>query len=816
MSDTPPTYAEIAIALPVLPLFTYAVPSGMTLQVGHAVLVPFGARKVTGYVITPEATTEREGIRPIERLLDPAPVLSPQQLTFCRWVADYYLSGLGEVIAMSLPSTYRRRTRRVFVPSDSGISRLADQHLTEGPTTTLLREVVARPGRSRSSLVRRVHGELDEAEAGRALDALVRARLVVTEDREVGGAAGRIRTVTLTPQASEATQLGGARMRGVLARLTEAGGPLDLAELISLEGEGARSAVGRLVQRGLVTTGTREDRTAAASPGLEESSVEPPPPNPTQQAALDALAAAETGTFLLHGVTGSGKTEVYLQAAARTLASDRQVLVLVPEIALTPLLTGRFRARFGERVAVLHSGLTPVERLREWRRIRAGDATVAVGARSALFAPFRDLGLIVVDEEHDDSYKQDDGVRYNARDMAVVRGHLAGCPVVLGSATPSVETWSNAQNERYGLLRLPTRATPRAVPRVELLDMRGQSPRDPLAPELTSALRDTFRGGGKAIVLYNRRGYAPVVECPSCGGHYECPSCGVGMVYHRKRGRLICHYCAFYRQFQKDCPSCGDELQVLGHGTERVEEALSAAFPDVGVVRMDADTTSGRGAHLRILESFRSGEAQLLVGTQVVAKGHDFPDVRVAAVVGVDHILMLPDFRSAERTYSLVTQLAGRAGRGERPGRVLVQTRQADHFVFRLLAAAQQLEGTDALDAFYREETRQRRLLWYPPYARLVMLRVEGSDRRATHARAVELAQLLRRAAAPERRVIDVLGPVAAPLARLVGRWRFQLVLRGREPRRFRAWLKENRAGLTKRGRGGVRVIVDVDPRSLL
>lgn len=823
-----PRFVQVAIPVPVDGLFTYRVPEGMALELGHAVQVGFGRRRLTGYVVGPAEGPPPgvKSLKAVERLLDPEPALNAEQLRLCEWAAGYYLAGLGEVIGTALPSPYRGRSRRVFVATDPGIAHLAQAEADEDLATTVLRDVVARPGRTRSAISRALHGEAEPEDAARALDALVRKGLVEAEERVARAPGSKVRTVALCGDPGQALNTGGARMRSVLARLMDAGGTLDLPVLVGMEGVGARDAVKRLEAKGLVAQGEREDRTAAEAPGASGQAGPAPTLNADQEAALAAITGPEVRAWLLHGVTGSGKTEVYLRAAAHTLERGHQVVVLVPEIALTPQLTSRFRARFGERVAVLHSGLTATDRLREWRRIRAGEAEVAVGARSALFAPFRTLGLIIVDEEHDDSYKQDDGVRYHARDLAVVRGVQLGCPVVLGSATPALETWQNARDGRYGLLRMPRRATPRPVPRLEVLDMRGRPTREPIAEETIGALREALDAGGKAIVLYNRRGYAPVVECGDCGGHYRCPSCGVGMVYHQRRQTVTCHYCGYRVPFQPDCGTCGGTLEVLGHGTERIEEALQAAFPGVGIGRMDADTTRARGAHAEILERFRSGETRLLVGTQVVAKGHDFPDVHVAAVVGVDHILTMPDFRSAERTFALVTQMGGRAGRGDAAGRVILQTRHADHFVFRFLAGEGVPAGDPdlppsvaAAEAFYAEEARQRGILGYPPYARLVMLRVEGADAEATRKRARELAQRLR-VTAPRgpgaRPAVEVLGPSAAPLSRLVGRWRFQVVLRGRDLPRLRAWLREVRAALRKAARGGVRVTVDVDPRNLL
>ena len=803
------SFAHVAVARPVRGLFTYSVPDGMTLQMGHPVLVPFGRQRITGYVIDVAETTDVKRTKPVHRLLDPTPVFDADQLRFFRWISAYYFAALGEVISTALPNRIKAKVRRVYIPTDEGIEALAVDDLDAlSPQAMALREVIANPGRTRGSYARKLEGEVDGAALGRTLDALVRKQWVAIEERELGTRSGRIRTVTLNVAPQSIPIEGGVRMRGVLARLAEAGGVLDLVTIVQLEGASARDAVRRLAEKGLVTVGEREDRGAAFGGELEDSGA-PPALNPDQQQALDAILEGTGDVFLLHGVTGSGKTEVYLRASRAVLDAGDQVLVLVPEIALTPQLVGRFRARFGDRIAVLHSGLTDAERLREWRRIRAREADVAIGARSALFAPFTRLGLIVVDEEHDGSYKQDDGVRYHARDLAVVRGKLAKCTVVLGSATPSIETWQNADEGRYRSLTLPRRATPRPVPSVELVDMRGRPPGTPLSGELIDALKETVSAGEQAIILYNRRGYAPVVECSGCGATYQCPSCGIGsLVLHQRQGRLRCHYCGFRRDYERTCPACQTELSVVGYGTERVEEAISEALPGVSVTRMDADTTKGKGAHERILRAFKAGESQVLVGTQLVAKGHDFPGVTLAAVVGVDHVLLMPDFRSAERTYALVTQLAGRAGRGERPGRVMLQTRQSDHFVFSHIAA-------DApLDAFYEDEVKQRAILSHPPFARVVLVRLESADMNQAQQAGMAMVGALRSLADGE--AVQIFGPTLAPLSKLVGRWRFQIVLRGRDVPRFRRWLDSATPVLFGKPARGVRTSVDVDPRNLL
>lgn len=775
-------FVRVALPLPVHGTFTYA--TERPLGPGTAVVVPFGPREVSGWVVEASGAADVPEIKSILRVVDEEPAFNEDQLAFYRWMAEYYLSPLGEVIATATPMGARQGTRRVYRAAPEGVEALATDP-PEGDPASVLRELVARPDLTRSALARRLHGEVDDVEP--SLRLLVDRGLVTGHDEQVTGVQdAETWVVPLTDPSLAALNQRGTRLREVLVALAD--GPVRAAALHG-------PAVSRLVASGLVA---REERPRTVALTGARPDV-PPVLHAEQHAAVEAVRGP--GTWLLHGVTGSGKTEVYLALAARALAEGRQVLVLVPEISLTPQLTDRFGRRFPDGVAVLHSALTPAERLREWRRIRAGTVGVAVGARSALFAPFVRLGLLVVDEENDDSYKQDEGVRYHARDLAVVRGKLAGCPVVLGSATPSLESWENARRGRYHLLSLTHRATPRPVPALEVVDLR-EEPRDTLlATPIRDAVEAALAAGGKAILLYNRRGYATFVECPGCGQAYDCPSCGIAMVFHQQKQSLDCHYCGFHRAFRPDCPKCGTAVEVMGRGTERIEEHVAALFPGVPVGRMDADTTGTRGAHARILDAFRRGDLRLLVGTQIVAKGHDFPDVHVAAVLGADHILGMPDFRSAERTFALVTQLTGRAGRGEIAGRVFVQTRHPEHPVWSTIGD---------MAAFAATEDRVRAALRYPPFARLVLLRVEGVDRAQTRTAAADLARTLR-AEAP--RGVDVLGPAVAPLPRLVGRWRMHVVLRGREVKPFRAFLES--AAPSWRVPRGVRLIVDVDPRTL-
>jgi len=810
-------YARVAVARPLPEPLTYSVPAHLgAVEVGTVVLVPLGRTGETGYVVSrcTEPGFDPSKIKPISRVLDPLPVFTDEQLRFFEWIASYYLCPLGMVIHTAMPAQISARVLRVLVASEAGIEALTARSL-EGSRAQVLREIISRPRLTRRGLVRRLAGELDRPEVEKAIDALVRRNFTLWEDKEIGSTKGKIRTIATGAPASELDERlprAGRRMRALVEILAAHEGPMDLSDLMSQEGAKARPALKRLEEAGMIVYGERENRDALTD-AEPLGSATPPQLNEDQRAALAALTRDEAkGGYLLFGVTGSGKTEVFLGAAQATLDRGQQVLVLVPEIGLTPQLVGRFRARFGGGVAVLHSGLTGGQRLAQWRRIRAGEAEVAVGARSALFAPFRDLGLIVVDEEHDDSYKQDDAVPYSARDLAVLLGKKRSCPVVLASATPSLESYDNAQRGRYQMLRLPKRATVRAVPEIELidlsqLDVEDGRPRPLLAPQVVDTLKQTFDRGGQAIVLYNRRGYATMVQCVSCGGTYECPNCGITMTLHKRAWRMACHYCGLKRPYSEQCPVCHDHsLEEAGKGTERIEEVLRDLFPGVPLARMDADTTRARGAHERILGAFRAGRTQLLVGTQIVAKGHDFPDVHTAVVVSADRGFRIPDFRAAERTYALLVQMAGRAGRGEHPGRVLVQTYKPDHYV---------LANLRDVERFYQIELRLRSTLRYPPFTRLCLIRIDGVDRAVVSAAAERLARDLRQVAR-HTRGLGILGPAPAALPRLVGRWRFQIVMRGEQLGAFRAFLHAEKSRILKVAKKGVRVAIDVDPRNLM
>ncbi|HWP65183.1 MAG TPA: primosomal protein N', partial [Candidatus Limnocylindria bacterium] len=540
--------------------------------------------------------------------------------------------------------------------------------------------------------------------------------------------------------------------------------------------------------------------------------------NPEQRAAADAirgrLAAGEAGAFLLHGVTGSGKTEVFLEAAAAALAADRDVLILVPEIGLTHQLVQRTRDRFGAGVAVLHSGLTSSERWAAWRRIRARAARVVVGARSAVFAPLARLGLIVVDEEHDAAYKQEDGIRYNARDLAVVRAQLARGVVVLSSATPSAESFHAATTGRYQLLRLRGRPDARPLPQVDIVDLRGRVHRSDgaelLSDELRAAIEATLARREQALVFLNRRGFARCLQCPACGTPVACPQCSVSLTWHRAAATLVCHHCHHHRPPPAACPSCGAPgLLAFGIGTEQVESLLRAAYPEARIARLDRDATQRAGMQERILADWHAGNLDLLVGTQMVSKGHDVPGVTLVVVLLADLSLNMPDFRAAERTMQLLLQVAGRAGRGREPGRVIVQSFRPNH---PSIAAAKEHD----YERFMAGELARREELGYPPFARFVGVRLEGRDARRVERSARALAEAL----ASEARTLGlggdaVLGPAPAPIERVRGRYRWQVLARAAAPAAVRALARAAATHARAARERDLRVIIDVDPYSM-
>jgi primosomal protein N' (replication factor Y) (superfamily II helicase) len=751
-----PLLADVAVPVPLSRAFTYAVPPELAAAIkpGARVVCELGKRRLVGVVLgVADRSLPGVKLKPIAAVVDPEPILPAELLAFLVQLGGYYFAPIGEVLRLALPAMERDQVRALGA-----------------------------------------QGELQG------------------DVRQVGGR--KIAYARPTDAIEPAGSLRG-QAAAVLA-LLRANGDQPVARLEERFGN-ARAAVKKLVDLGLAVVEQREPPRDPffASP---EARDQPPELNDAQASAAakieGALAAGAHQAFLLFGVTGSGKTEVYLRAIAACLARGKGALVMVPEIALTPQVVARFRARFGDDLAVVHSGLADADRHAMWTRLRRGEVRVAIGARSALFAPVPDLGLLIVDEEHDGSFKQEEGVRYHARDMALLRGYRSGAVVVLGSATPSIESMGLVKKGKLHELDLPDRAVREAtLPAVTIVDIRriGAGPTGDrlISLPLHRALEQTLAAKEQAILFLNRRGFAPSVICESCGAIETCRSCSVALTFHRARGgRLRCHYCDFEGPLPPVCSACSaPALALEGLGTEKLEATIAAAFPGARVARLDRDVAGGDKSEA-ILARMRRGEIDVLVGTQMVTKGHDLPSVTLVGVVNADASLSLPDFRAAERGFQLLVQVAGRAGRHDKPGKVLIQTRSPDHPAIEF-ASRHDVRG------FLERELRDRHEVGYPPFSRLALLRIDAADEEVARAAAGKLAAAAKTSPDALARRVAVLGPAAAPIARLRGRFRFRVMLRAKDRGPLRAVL-EGLGDLRESADRRVRVVVDVDPNSML
>ncbi|MSP61423.1 MAG: primosomal protein N' [Myxococcales bacterium] len=806
---------EVAVFAPVAGSFTYALPDAVEAAVGARVWVRFGGRSVEGVVVSRRDGEAGREVHRITGLVD-GPSPDAELTALGLWVAEYYLAPPGEALRLLLPSGGRARdAARVALTvagrrAAEGIGRALEPQELDGVglrERVVLEKLLAAGGESKVSAL--------EVEGARAAVKALAARELIDQASLVEARRERaaiLVTPRRAPVADEPVLARSPRRRALLETITGAGpsGEIALADLRALD-PGASAHVKALVAAGLCST--REapvpDPFIAAAPRTP-----PPSLNADQTAALARIAPAiGTGTyapFLLHGITGSGKTEVYLHAIAIGLARGLGALALVPEISLTPQLAARFRARFGDEVAVLHSGLGERERFDAWVRLRTGRVRIALGARSAVFAPVRDLGVVVIDEEHDGSFKQEEGVRYHGRDVAMRRARAAGVVAILGSATPSLETYHAAREGRIALCELPRRATPRPLPSVEVIDLRRHQPGEDglLSVPLTRAIEQTLTAREQVILFLNRRGFSTFVICKSCGYRFSCRDCSVTLTYHRRTDRLACHYCGYLEPAPTRCTKCQSKaVERLGMGTEKVESLVAARFPNARVARLDRDSATGKGLN-RVLDGLRDGVIDLVVGTQMITKGHDFPGVTLVGVVLADHGMGLPDFRASERTFQLLAQVAGRAGRGERPGRVILQTFDPSN---PAVACARDHD----YHRFFRDELKEREELGYPPFSRLGAVRVEGVDPARVQAAAEGAAARARAmiARAPSEAGLVLNGPSEAPLGKLRGRTRWHLLLRAKQPRALRTVLAAAVAGEVPRG---VRLTVDVDPVSML
>lgn len=816
MSASPP-YLEVAVAAPLPQTLTYAIPtSGEIPAPGQRVLVPLSGRLLTGYVLALTEEKPEFRLKPVADILDDFPVFPENMVPFFRWVARYYHYPIGEVIRGALPGGLTSQSGRQLKATEAGLHyfrveqpQLANDHpwLVNLTTNKKLSAATVR--------------KLWRGKERRFIEQWAEQGLILVEQVISGASIGQ-KTETcvfrapepLSPETLASLKPSEKKVVALLEEMhTPSSQGIPRRELTAIY-RGAGKPLASLAEKGMIRL---EERSVYRDPFGETPPFLPRPAQLTvdQETALAQLNPAITGkkysAFLLHGITGSGKTEVYLQAAETTLVQGRSVLVLVPEIALATQLEAHFLSRFGETVALLHSGLARGERFDQWQRVVSGEARIVIGARSAIFAPLGDPGLIIVDEEHDSAYKQEDSLRYQGRDLALLRGSQGGATVLLGSATPSLASYQHALNGKYTLLSLPARIENRPLPQVELVDLQAVntvSGRPPLfSPQLTQGLRATLSRQEQSIIFLNRRGFASCMLCSDCGQAVQCPHCRITLTLHKGRGELVCHYCGFATNSRTVCTNCRSlNLAPIGFGTERIEEELTGIFPKARIARLDHDTTRNRLDFLRILRAVHNREVDILVGTQMITKGHHFPHVTLVGIVWADAGLGLPDYKAGERTFQLLAQVTGRAGRGEQPGRVIVQTHQPGHYS---IAAARDHDYS----RFFEKETGLRRSLGYPPFSRLINLVLDGEQEEAVQNRAMALATKGKELRRYQKTAI--LGPAPAPLSRLRGRFRWQILLKGPMLEELHGLCLELEQEQARLG-GAVNLSVDVDPESML
>lgn len=831
-----PEYAEVAVPIHVSSTFIYRLPDSLraVAQTGSRIVVPLGRKMVTGYIVgllhelKHGTSLQASSIKDAKEILDVTPLVTPELLQLTRWVADYYLGAWGEVIKASLPPGISPTIDRFLAITESGRAEIeklplddslvgkrqllqllanseetslaeVSKHFTASPSTNLKR--------LSASHLTRLAAELEH-------DGLIEIRQRPGTEFVKAKYQRRVRLVPTDEQPGEAN---GVKFSEGQLRVIQTLGQHDslaLPELLAKARVGP-SAVATLRKREIVQIFEQRLRRDP----LGEATFERHDDydlSEDQQLVLaeldEPLRTRDYSAFLLHGVTGSGKTEVYIRAMRVALSVGRSALMLVPEIALTPVFSQRLRMHFGDRVAIFHSSLSRGERFDEWTRVKNGEAPIVIGTRSAVFAPTKDLGLVIVDEEHESTYRQQDSPHYNGRDTAIVRAQKESAVVILGSATPSLESFHNANTGKYRYLQLPNRLGNRPMAVAEIVDMREvfrrhQKPRI-FSDELLAAISETHQKREQSIILLNRRGYSSFVLCRSCGESIHCPNCDVTLTYHRSEKVIICHYCNHREIAPQKCPNCeGKYIYYVGEGTQQIEEQLKKLFPTLNIARIDRDTASRRGEFEKSLRNFGEGKIDMLVGTQILAKGHDFPNVTLVGVVSVDAGMALPDFRAAERTFQLLTQVAGRAGRGDRAGKVLIQTYHPYHYALRH-ASAQDYDG------FYQEEIRHRLNHTYPPFVALASLLVHGGDLVRVKSEAVELRKELDRA--NTERTARILGPAPAPLARLKGEYRVQLILKCRNRRELRRLIDDALKALGDRKINLRSINVEIDPVSIM
>ena len=828
------SWYEVAVAAPITGSLTYSRPEGVSgsLPIGIRVLVPLGNRLVTGYLLGPAAVDHERStfkVKAIVDLLDPDPLFPEELVPFFRWLAGYYHYPLGEVIRTALPGGLIVRSGREIVLTEAGRLHLPKALLSVKKQAAWMRTLLDKgrllPGTvsiiRRKAAMRRLLTQWEEAGWLEIKEVIVEPGVktktvtMVSLSSSLQDQLARYQTENDEHSLDFSAELKKTEQKTLELFFNRcAGRPVLPRPELTRRYSGAGKALHALADRGLVTM---EEQRSYRDPfgNIPPFFAKPDTLTPEQESVLELLLAAiDTHLFqpfLLFGVTGCGKTEVYLRAARRCLDQGKTVLVLVPEIALATQVEAHFYSRFGDTLAVLHSGLSPGERFDQWQQVLQKKARVVIGARSAVFAPLTDLGLVIVDEEHEPAYKQDDGLRYNGRDIAVLRARFTGCPVLLGSATPSVTSFHHTTTGKYQLLTMRKRVHDRPMPEVEIVDLGKKKRSRPdlfFSDQLIAALHDNMEKRLQSLLFVNRRGYASFMLCRDCGHIIECRHCRVSLTHHRHADRLICHYCGYSLSPDILCPNCqSDSVVGLGIGSERIEAEARQLIPHARIARLDSDTTTDRKKYLAILQQVRNHEVDILIGTQMVAKGLHFPRMTLVGVVWADSGLGMPDYKASERAFQLMAQVTGRAGRGEHAGRVIIQTHQPGHYAIEF-ARRHDYEG------LYEQEINLRSGLQYPPFSRLVNIRFSGEVEEQVAASANEAALFLRTAV--RGLAIEVLGPAPSPLAKIKNRYRWQLLLKGRQFTQLHGMCDELLVKKNQLCRAGVRMGLDVDPENMM
>ncbi|MBF2489602.1 primosomal protein N' [Listeria marthii] len=793
--------AKVIVDVPAMQVdrpFDYFIPEDLEelIRPGMRVSVPFGNRKIQGFVIALGETEENPKLKGIDGVMDLAPVLNEELMELGDWLAEDTLSFRVSAYQAMLPAALRAKYEKYFLRLDEENEEL--EQLFEGYETLDWKVAEAR------GLLKQIGKWVREG----SVEVVYQVKNKITNKK--------VRVVSCLKAPHQLAEIiedmpkNAKAQSRVLAFFQAFEGTEITAVDLKKQAETTDTTIKKLADLGLLTIQEKiisrdpyENHQFEKSESLELL--------PNQQTACEKInAAKEQETFLIHGVTGSGKTEIYLQTIEAKLKEGKEAIVLVPEISLTPQMVERFKSRFGSEVAVLHSALSSGEKYDEWRKIERKEARVVVGARSAVFAPFENLGIIIIDEEHEASYKQEDNPRYHARDVAIWRATKYQCPVVLGSATPSLESFARAKKGVYTLIELPSRVNDRAMPEVNVVDMREElrkENRTEFSTELLEKIKDRIVKKEQTVLMLNRRGYSSFVMCRDCGYVVECPNCDISLTYHQSSNQMKCHYCGHEERVPQKCPSCeGEHIRYFGTGTQKVEESLTKLIPEARVIRMDVDTTRTKGAHEKLLNSFRNHEADILLGTQMIAKGLDFPDITLVGVLNADTMLHLPDFRASERTFQLLTQVSGRAGRHERTGEVVVQSYNPEHYSIEF-AKKHDFIG------FYNHEMQLRKMGSYPPFYYLTMINVSDENEMKAIRTIQEMAQFLRGKLGPDA---VILGPVPSTITRIKNKYRYQCIIKYKIEPNLKKELKTLITHYQKDQQKGLTITIDVQPYVLM